>query len=111
MVLIYWKYEINKLVQFAVIYKNLRWLHLWYSKFTPFEDEIYPRLGTTSLNEQNYTCFTGLFALRHDRLDLFEKLQDQWPDHVPLYLAKLHFLDGSKVCFSFHVSSLRHLSL
>jgi len=26
MVLIYWKYEINKLLQFQMIYKNLHWL-------------------------------------------------------------------------------------
>jgi len=26
MVVIYWKYEINKLLQFRMIYKNLHWL-------------------------------------------------------------------------------------
>jgi len=26
MVLIYWKYEINKLLQFKILYKNLQWL-------------------------------------------------------------------------------------
>jgi len=42
MVLIYWKYEINKLLQFRKIYKNLYWLQFMIQL-------IYPRLRTTGL--------------------------------------------------------------
>jgi len=42
MMLTYWKYEINKLLQFRMI-KNYTGCNLWFSKFTPLEDEIYPQ--------------------------------------------------------------------
>jgi len=32
------------LLKFRMIYKNLQWLHLWFGKFTPLEDEVYPCL-------------------------------------------------------------------
>ena len=42
MVVIYWKYEINKLLQFRMIDKLYIGCSLWFSKLTPLEDEIYP---------------------------------------------------------------------
>jgi len=32
-----------------MVYKNLHWLQFVFSKFTPLEDKIYPRLRTTGL--------------------------------------------------------------
>ena len=43
MVLIYWKYKINKLLQFRMIYIIYLGCNSWFSKFTPLENEIYPR--------------------------------------------------------------------
>jgi len=43
MVLIYWKYESNKLLQFRINYKNLHLLLIG----NYWEDEIYPRSRTT----------------------------------------------------------------
>jgi len=43
MVVIYWKYEILKLLQFRMIYNIYICCELWFSKFTPLEDEIYPQ--------------------------------------------------------------------
>ena len=42
-VLIYWKYEINKLLQFRMIYKTLHCLEFWFSKFTPWNMKFSPR--------------------------------------------------------------------
>jgi len=42
MLLIYWKYEVNKLLQFRMITEIYICCNLWFSKFTPVEDEIYP---------------------------------------------------------------------
>ena len=42
LVLIYWKYEINKLLQFRMIYNIYICCDLWFSKFIPLEDIIYP---------------------------------------------------------------------
>jgi len=43
MVLIYWKCEHNKLLQFRIIYKKMYiGCNLWFNKFTPLEDELYP---------------------------------------------------------------------
>ena len=47
MVLIYLKYEINKFLQFRMICKIYICCNWWFSKFTPLEDQIYPRLRTT----------------------------------------------------------------
>ena len=42
-VLVYWKYEINKLISLEWFIKIYIGCNLWFSKFTPLEDEIYLR--------------------------------------------------------------------
>jgi len=41
MVLIYWKYEINKPLELRMIYKNVHWLKFMVQYIYPLEDEIY----------------------------------------------------------------------
>jgi len=43
MVLICWKHEINKLLQFRMIHKICIGCNLWFNEITPLEDEIYPQ--------------------------------------------------------------------
>ena len=55
LVLIYWNYEINKLLQLGMIHKDLHWLQFTVQEIYPLKDEIYPqvqiyhRLRTTVL--------------------------------------------------------------
>jgi len=51
MVLTYWKYKINKLLQlqFRMIYENLHWLQFMVQQIYLLKDEIYPRLKTTGI--------------------------------------------------------------
>lgn len=37
------------------------------------------------------------FSFRLEDLSLCDELEEQYPDHLPLYVAKLQFLDNSKV--------------
>ena len=37
------------------------------------------------------------FSFRLDDLSLCDELEEQCPDHLPLYVARLQFLDNSKV--------------
>ena len=36
-------------------------------------------------------------SFRLDDLSLCDELEEQYPDHLPLYVARLQFLDNSKV--------------
>ena len=37
------------------------------------------------------------FSFRLEDLSLCDELEEQYPDHLPLYVARLQFLDNSKV--------------
>ena len=50
------------------------------------------------------TQFTCLhFVSRLDDLSLCDELAEQYPDHLPLFVARLQFLDNSKVCCIYYL--------
>ena len=34
---------------------------------------------------------------RFERPELFDTLKEKWPEHIPLYIARLQYLEASKV--------------
>ena len=43
------------------------------------------------------------FSFRLDDLSLCDELEEQFPDHLPLHVARLQFLDNSKVWIALNV--------
>uniref|UniRef100_H2Z491 Uncharacterized protein n=1 Tax=Ciona savignyi TaxID=51511 RepID=H2Z491_CIOSA len=43
------------------------------------------------MRDLQISCIT-----KYDQQDLFNKLVDEWPDHIPIYLAKLQALEAAK---------------
>ena len=74
MLLIYWKYEVNKLLQFRMITEIYICCNLWFSKFTPVEDEIYPHVKNpwSSLFDSILRAFKSVTVFPLDQESCFK---------------------------------------